>query len=94
MEKNETMYLSLLNSKKIILQKGNLNKAVGKELPCRLYNWIAFNSSWDDPISSWSIGIELIRRNPLKTNIKSKSLLSWIYRILERSSLSIRSISL
>ena len=53
----------------------------------------AFNRSLGNPVSTWSIGVELIRRNPKKTDIKPKSLLSWIYRSLDRNSLSIRSIS-
>jgi len=93
-KKNENMYISISNpKKKITLHNGNPNWAVDKELEDQLYNWIAFNRSLGNPVSTWSIGIELIRRNPQKAVIKPKSLLSWIYRFLDRNSLSIGSIS-
>ena len=93
-KKNENMYLCVSNpKKKITLHNGNPNWNVNFELDKQLYNWIAFNRSLGNPVSTWSIGIELIRRNPQKADIKPKSLFSWIYRFLDRNSLSIRSIS-
>ena len=66
----------LQTQKKIILHKGNPNKAVDKELDNQLYNWIASNKSLGNPVSTWSIGIKIIKRNPQKVGIKPKSLLS------------------
>ena len=42
-----------------------------------------------NPITTWSIGIEIIKRNPTKGIIKPKSLLSFIYRFLELNNLQL-----
>ena len=43
-----------------------------------------------NPITTWSIDIEILKKDPTKRDIKPKSLLSFIYRFLARNKLSIR----
>ena len=43
-----------------------------------------------NPITTWSIGIEILKTDPTKRDIKPKSLLSFIYRFLAINNLSIR----
>ena len=43
-----------------------------------------------NPITAWSVGIEIIKRDPTKQDIKPESLLSFIYRFLAGNNRSIR----
>ena len=90
-KQNETIFKSIDNpNKKITLHAAPINRTINIELEKSLYDWIDYNRSLGNPITTWSIGIEIIKRDKTKRDIKPKSLLSFIYRFLARNNLSIR----
>ena len=90
-KQNETIFKSIDNpNKKITLHGASINRTINFELEKSLYDWIDYNRSLGNQITTWSIGIEIIKRDPTKRDIKPKSLLSFISRFLARNNLSIR----
>lgn len=90
-KQNETIFKLIDNqNKKITLHGAPINRTINIELEKTLYDWIDYNRSLGNPITIWSIGIEIIKRDPTKRDIKPKSLLSFIYRFLARNNHSIR----
>ena len=88
--KNENQFKDIPNAnKKITIHKGPPNK-INVELKNEIYKWICFNRDLGNPITTWSIGIEFVKRDPSKKDLKPKSLYNYIYRFMERYRLSIR----
>lgn len=55
-----------------------------------LYMWIDFNRSLGNEITTWSIAIEMIKKDLSKSNLKPKTLVWSVYRFMKRNSLTIR----
>ena len=88
--KNENQFKDIPKpNKKITIHKGPPNK-INVELENEIYKWICFNRDLGNPITTWSICIEFIKRDPTKKDLKPKSLYNYIYRFMERYRLSIR----
>ena len=60
------------------------------DLDKELYAWIDFNRSLGNAITTWSIAVEIIKKDPSKSNLKPKALLQLVYRFMKRNSLTIR----
>ena len=60
------------------------------DLNKELYTWIDFNKSLGNAINTWSIGIEIIKKNSSMSNLKPKALLQSVYRFMKINSLTIR----
>ena len=54
---------------------------------------VTFNRSLGKPVTTWAIGIQILKKEPLYINIKPKSLLMAVYRFMERNNLSLRTTS-
>ena len=48
------------------MHKATINKALDIELDKAIYNWIDFNRSLGNPITSWAIDTEIIKKDPIK----------------------------
>ena len=75
--------------KKITLHNGTINK-LNVKLENEIYNWIIFNRSLGNAITTWALGIEFIKRDPEKKNLKPKALYQYIYRFMKRYNLVTR----
>ena len=57
-KQNETKFKTIDNpNKKITLHGSPINRITNTELEKSLYDWIDFNRSLGNPITTWSIGI-------------------------------------
>jgi len=69
-KQNETIFKLIDNqNKKITLHGAPINRTINIELEKTLYDWIDYNRSLGNPITIWSIGIEIIKRDPTKRDI-------------------------
>lgn len=75
-------------TKRITLHKG-IFKA-DYETEKKIYDWIIFNRSLGNMISTWAVAIEFIKADIKYKNYKPKSLFMKVYRFLKRFNLSIR----
>ena len=70
------MKINLINipnaNKKITMHKGPPNK-INVELKNEIYKWICFNRDLGNLITTWSIGIEFVKRDPSKKDLKPKA---------------------
>ena len=88
--KNEEDFKNIQDpNKKITLHKGRF-KAFDYEAEKQIYEWIAFNRSLGNAVTTWAFGVELLKKCPDKINIKPHSLLNCVYRFMQRFNLSIR----
>jgi len=55
-----------------------------------IYDWIDFNRSFGNAITTWAIGIEMIKRDPNLKDIKPRTLQKKVERFLKRYYLLIR----
>ena len=55
-----------------------------------IYEWVAFNRSLVNVFVTWLLGLELIKKYPVKINIKIHSLLNAVYRFMKCFNLTIR----
>ena len=63
---NEDKFSQIANPyKKITLHNGTINK-LNVKLENEIYNWIIFNRSLGNAITTWALGIEFIKREPEK----------------------------
>ena len=68
--KNEEDFKNIQDpNKKITLHKGRF-KAIDYEAEKQIYEWIAFNRSLGNAVTTWAVGVELLKKCPDKINIK------------------------
>ena len=58
-----------------------------------IYDWVTFNRSLGNPVTTWVIGFQMLKKEPSYINIKPKSLLMSVYRFMEKNNLSLRTAS-
>lgn len=88
--KNENKFKNVENpDTKITLHHGRF-KVFDYNIELEIYNWIEFSRSLGNSITTWSIGIELLKRHPEKKDLKPHSLLTAVYRLMDRFHLSLR----
>ena len=74
-------------------KRGRIENKLTYSLEKEIYDWISFNRSLDNPVTTWAIGIQNLKKEPLYLNIKPKSLLMAVYLFMERNNLSPRTAS-
>ena len=79
--------------KKITIHHGLFKSKIDYEVEKEIYNWIDFNRSLGNVVTTWSTGVEFIKRYPDYLNIKPHSLLQALYRFMNKYNLSIRTAS-
>jgi len=77
----------------ITLHKGNPNWTINEDFDKSIYDWIDFNRSLGNCITTWGIGVEMIKRNPNLKELKLRTLQKRVERFLKRNNLSIRTAS-
>ena len=89
---NEDKYNTIKDAhKRITLHKGVW--VSDYEIEKKIYDWICYNRSLGNVITTWAVAIEFIKLNEKYKSYKPKSLYNVVYRFLSRFSLSIRSAS-
>jgi hypothetical protein len=88
--KNENEFKNVENSDiKITLHHGRF-KVFDYNTELEIYKWIEFNRSLGNSITTWSIGIEMLKRHPEKKQLKPHSLLTAVYRFMDKFNLCLR----
>lgn len=93
-KKNESQFLEITDPlKRITLHPGRIEHKMSYALEKEIYDWVTFNRSLGNPVTTWAIGIQMLKKEPSYKNVKPKSLLMAVYRFMERNNLSLRTAS-